>query len=206
MNRKFGAHEMMELHEVLTDTIDGINQFQLYRSHVQDDQLLNILDNQTQFMMQEYNSLVSMISSQGGHGSVPQRTLSGQQNFSPSYGMRQPEPEMPKTSMQMLEDRDVASGMLGCHKASALSRMHATLEIADTQIRHSIMQGANSCAEQAYELFQYMNQKGFYQVPTLAEQTTQTMMGMYQPSSPMNMQQNQMVIQPTHMNTNNMHQ
>lgn len=206
MNRKFGAHEMMELHEVLTDTIDGIHQFQLYRPHVQDQQLLNILDNQTQFMMQEYNSLVSMISSQGGQGSVPQRTINVQQNFSPSYGLRHPQPEMPKTSMQMLDDRDVASGMLGYHKASALCRMQATLEIADSQIRHSIMQGANSCAEQAYELFQYMNEKGYYQVPTLADQTTQTMMGMYQPSSQMNMEQHQIQMQPTHTNMNNMQQ
>lgn len=26
-----GAHELMEVHEVLTNTIDGINQFQLYQ-------------------------------------------------------------------------------------------------------------------------------------------------------------------------------
>jgi spore coat protein CotF len=206
MNRKFGAHEMMELHEVLTDTIDGINQFLLYRPHVQDHQLLSILDNQMQFMMQEYNSLVSMISTQGGHVNVPQPTMSVQQDFTPSYGLRNPQPEMPQTSAKMLADRDVASGMLGFHKSSALCRMHAALEMADPQIRHSILRGANSCAEQAYELFQYMNQKGYYQVPTLNEQTTQTMTGMYQPVSQMNMQNNQMQMESNQYNNSNMQQ
>lgn len=192
MNRKFGAHEMMELHEVLTDTIDGINQFQLYRPHVQDQELLNILENQTRFMSQEYTTLVSMVSSQGMQGSVPQRSSMSQQgfsssmsSFSPTYGLRNPAAETPNTSARMMDDRDVASCMLGFHKASANCRMHAALEIADPHIRNTIVQGAASCADQAYELFQFMNQKGYYQVPTLEQQTTQTMSGMYQPSSQM---------------------
>lgn len=58
MAARYGAHEIMELHEVLTDIIDGINQFQLYRSHAEDSQLRSILDNQVQFMMNEYNEIV----------------------------------------------------------------------------------------------------------------------------------------------------
>ena len=41
MSANLGAHEVMELHEVLCDAINGINQFELYRPHIQDQQLLS---------------------------------------------------------------------------------------------------------------------------------------------------------------------
>lgn len=169
----------MEIHEVLTDTVDGINQFQLYRQHVQDPQLRGILDNQLQFMTQEYNNLVQSLSQRGMAQAVPFR---GPKNVSPTYGLNNPGKQAPNMSANEMDDRDVASGMLGCHKASATQRMHAALECADPQLRRVIQQGAMNCSEQAYEVWQYMNSKGYYQVPTMKDMTTQTMLGMYNPS------------------------
>lgn len=188
MNQQLGAHELIELHEVLCDTIDGINQFQLYQPHCQDQQLQNILQNQINFMTNEYNSMVRMLSSKTNAGNIgsirPANT-----NFSPTYGLRNPSPNQPNTSMNQMDDRDVASGMLGCHKASATMRMHAALECADPEIRSTIIQGAKNCADQAYEVWQYMNSKGYYQVPTLKDMTAQTFSNMYQPATSMNMNQ-----------------
>ena len=78
-----------------------------------------------------------------------------------------------------MDDRDVASGMLGCHKASATMRMHAALECADPQLRRMMQQGAINCSEQAYEVWQYMNDKGYYQVPTMKQMTTDTVIQSY---------------------------
>jgi spore coat protein CotF len=50
-----------------------------------------------------------------------------------------------------------------------------------------LQQGAINCSEMAYETWQYMNQKGYYQVPTMKEQTTQTMMNAYTTGNMMNM-------------------
>lgn len=176
MSAQYGAHEVMEIHEVLTDTIDGINQFQLYRPHVADSQLQSIVDKQIQFMTQEYNNLVQAMNQRGMTNSTPYRAPINQQ---PAYGLNNPQAQSPNTSMQQMNDRDVASGMLGCHKSSAGMRMMASLECADPQIRRMIQQGATNCAEQAYEIWQYMNQKGYYQVPTMKEMTTNTMMNTY---------------------------
>ncbi|HWI54165.1 MAG TPA: spore coat protein, partial [Desulfobacteria bacterium] len=54
---------------------------------------------------------------------------------------------------------------------------------ADQNLRSMMTNCAVSAINQAYELFQYMNQKGMYQIPTLNEQTTQTMMNTYQTGS-----------------------
>jgi spore coat protein CotF len=175
MRKHLGAHETIEIHEVLTSSINAINQFQLYRPYIQDRQLRSILDYQTAFMIQEYNNIVGLLANHGmehGRGYID----SVQQNFRPMYGL-----ESPNSSVRGLDDREIASAMLGTHKSSATYRMHATLQCADPQLRRTMMQGANSCAEQAYELFQYMNAKGYYQVPTLQNQTMQTLMDVYQP-------------------------
>lgn len=176
MTAQYGAHEVMELHEVLTNTIDGIHQFQLYRSHVADSELRAILDHQIQFMNQDYNNLVQVANQSGMAEAAPYRAP---KSMKPVYGLDHPQPQSPNTSVNEMDDQDVASGMLGCHKASAVMRMHSALECADPQLRRTIQQGAINCAEQAYEVWQYMNEKGYYQVPTMKEMTTNTMMNTY---------------------------
>ncbi|WP_018130947.1 spore coat protein [Effusibacillus pohliae] len=176
MAANLGAHEVMELHEVLTDAIDGINQFQLYRPHVQDPQLRQILDKQIQFMTQEYNSIVQALQQQGAGQAVPYRTP---RQANVQYGLQNPATVTPNASANQMDDRDVASGMLGCHKASACTRMVAALEFANPQLRRMVQQSAVNCAEQAYEVWQYMNQKGYYQVPTMQQTTTNTMLHTY---------------------------
>ncbi|PMB04819.1 coat protein F [Fischerella thermalis CCMEE 5273] len=186
MADKLGAHEVLELHEIMMDSINGINQFELYRPHVREQQLRSILDNQIQFMKQEYNQLVSTL--QGKGIGTPARTISTgvvgttPSAVSPNYGLDHPTPQSPNQQTNQLDDRDIASGMLGCAKSSALLRMHGALECADPQIRQMVLEGAQSCANQAYEIWQYMNQQGYYQVPTLQANTQQTMVNLYQPT------------------------
>ncbi len=176
MAANLGAHEVMEIHEVLTDTIDGINQFQLYRPYVKDQELLGILDRQLQFMNQEYNNMVQAVNQQGNVNISPYRKP---RNISPNYGLNNPSSQSPNLSADDMDDRDVSSGMLGCHKASACLKLRASLECAEPQIRKMILQAATNSAEQAYEVWQYMHQKGFYQIPTMKDQTTSTIMGTY---------------------------
>lgn len=177
-----GAHEVMEIHEVLSSAITSINTFQLYRPHVQDPQLAAILDNQMRFAVQEYDNMVAFLSHRGAGHAVPYRPV--HRNLTPMYGLRSPAPATPNASAAAINDRDVAAAVLGCHKASASLRMHAALECADSELRRLLIQGATNCAEQAYEVFQWMNQKGYYQVPTLQVNTTQTLTALYQPAPP----------------------
>jgi spore coat protein CotF len=177
MAAQYGAHEIMEIHEVLTDTIDGINQFQLYRPHVRDQQLLAIVDNQIRYMTHEYSQMVNMLNQTGRNEAIPYRGPN--KTASPVYGLHNPSTQSPNTSMNQMDDRDVSSGMLGCHKSTACMRMVAALECADPQIRRMIQQGAMNSSEQAYEVWQYMNHHGYYQVPTMKEMTTNTMKNSY---------------------------
>ena len=107
-------------------------------------------------------------------------------NGAPAYGLKNPAPQSPNASMNQLDDRDVSSSMLSCHKTSAAKKMMAALECANPQLRRMMQQGAINCAEQAYEVWQFMNQKGYYQVPTMKEETTNTVLNSYQTAANVN--------------------
>ncbi|MBM7865472.1 spore coat protein [Heliobacterium gestii] len=183
--QQFGAHEVLMVHEVLQDTIDGLNKFELYRSHVKDSQLARILDNQIQFMRTCYQNTVNYLHHKGQSSAVPYRIP---RTSSPAYGLRNPQPQEPNTSVNQMDDRDVASGMLGSAKWSAVLHTQAALECADPTLRAMMVSGAQSCINKAYELFQFMNQRGMYQVPTLADKTTNTFIHSYQSPQGMGMQ------------------
>ncbi|RKD21838.1 coat protein F [Ammoniphilus oxalaticus] len=176
MAAQFGAHELMEMHEVLTDTINGINLFQLYRPHVKDQQLAQMMDNHLQFMISEYNGMVQALNQRGMGQAVPYQAP---KNFTPSYGLNNPPTQMPNTSANQMDDRDVSSGMLGCYKASTICKTMAALECADSGLRRMMQQGATNCSEMAYEVWQYMHQQGYYQVPTMKDITTHTVIDSY---------------------------
>lgn len=198
MAANLGAHEVMELHEVLSDTINGINQFELYRPHINDQQLGAMVDKQIQFMTQEYNSMVEALNSNGVTMESP---YPSPQMTQPKYGLNNPEPQSPNTSPQQLSDRDIASGMLGCHKSSTVFKALAALECADPNLRRMVQQGSNNCSEMAYEVWQYMNQKGYYQVPTMKQMTTNTMTQSYNTAGMSNLRpQSRMMMQSSEYN------
>lgn len=179
MHHEFGAHEIMEAHEVMTGIIDGINTFELYRQHVNDQHLMHIIDKQVNFMEKEYNDMVSYLTN---HRGVTPDVYHSRSNTSIKYGLRNPSPVSPQDNTRRLNDRDAASALMCWAKCGAAAKMRAALECADPQLRHMIMQGAVSCAEQSYEIFTYMNQKGLYQVPTMQQRTQNTFTNTFQPT------------------------
>ncbi|NIK68634.1 MULTISPECIES: spore coat protein [unclassified Paenibacillus] len=180
MAAHLGAHETMEIHEILTSAINGINHFQLYRSMVTDQQLSQILDRHAQMMMSEYQTAVQSLNQQGSGQMTPYRTM---ENQTPKYGLDHPAPQSPNLTGSTFDDRAIATAMLLCHKNSAAKKMMAALECADPQVRRMLQQGSVNCAEQAYEVWQYMNRMGYYQVPTMKEETTNTILQTYQPAA-----------------------
>lgn len=177
-----GAHEIMECHEVLSCMINGINQFQLLQPHCQDQNLKNILQNQLSFMTNEYTTFVNALQQKANQNQL--QSVQTTFKTTPMYGIKMNSvPEAPNASVNQLNDRDVASLMLGTHKSGAVVKMHASLELTDSQLREMMIQSAKNCADQAYETWMYMNQNGYYQVPTFDQATTNAMINSYQPNA-----------------------
>lgn len=182
-----GAHEVLELHEVLSDAIHGLNTLNLFRPHAQDQMLQGLMDRHIQVLTMEYNNLIQLANQQGAGQAVPARRMSAgmnpanhmNQSFQPSYGLRNPQTQAPANSAQEIDDVDVSLCIVNCHKQTAALKMKAALEMADPTLRRVMQQGALASAEMAYEGFQFANQKGYYQVPTLKDTTQNTYLQSY---------------------------
>lgn len=179
----FGAHETLEAHEILNEKINLINHFSLYAQMVQNGQIRSMIDRHLQTAVASYNQLVGYTHDYSA--ARPMQTsgpgiLSGTQPQQIQYGLRQPQPVTP-VLQGTLNENQVLCAMLSCHKSSAKLHMQAALECADPNVRQMLQQGANLCAEQAYEVFMLMNQLGQYQVPTMNDHTAKTFLHTYQP-------------------------
>lgn len=187
----YGAHEVMELHEILNGAVDAINTAQLYAPYARDPELVQLLRHQLQFMETEYNSMVQTIRGLGAGEGLPYRPISSPgANASamppaPQAAHPTPSAQQPNTHPNQMDDRDVSSAMLGLHKSGAVFKMAAALEAAHPQIRSMLLQSAVNCANQAYETWNYMKRKGYYPLVAMPESVNAQLLKGYQPTAGM---------------------
>ena len=198
----FGAHETMEVHEILNEKVNQINHFSLYLNQCRNVELKNMIDRHLQSAIQSYDRLVAYTHDYSAANQAAPSWPSQTANVQPQqieYGLRQPSPVTPQMQGN-LNDVQIAWAVLLCHKNSAKNQMAAALECADPNVRQMLQDGANACAHQAYEVFLWMNQQGQYQVPTIQDHTAKTFLHSYQPAQPQMQttygQQAQQPVQP----------
>ncbi|CAM3513233.1 spore coat protein [Marinicrinis lubricantis] len=191
----FGAHETMEVHEMLNEKINLINHFQLYAQQCQSSQLKDMIHRHLQTAIQAYDQLVRYTHDyQTAQGMSTQTGISNIQPQQIQYGLNNPPQLMPQMQQmsKSMDDQQIAMAVLSCHKNSAKNHMQAAVECADPNVRQMLVNGSVTCSNQAYEVFTYMNQQGLYQVPTLKDHTAKTYLHAYQPvqqEMPQSMQQ-----------------
>ncbi|WP_339214011.1 spore coat protein [Solibacillus sp. FSL W8-0372] len=173
-----GAHELLDVHEVLGAMIGGLNQYVLLRDQIQDPELLSIMDRQYPFMLDEYN--LTMEAYKTRHDPKhPTRSYNMQIGNDTNYGIKPGEPKKPITSANEINDDIISSFMLSCHKAGAAGKTAAALECTNPVVRRVLQDSVPNCIEMAYEISLYQNKKGYYQVPQLSQQDMNTMLNMY---------------------------
>ena len=176
----YGAHETMEVHELLNEKMNMINHFSFYVQHTQNQELRDMITRHLQTAAQSYDQLVSYTHDYSA--GMNQQQPYGIPQVQPQqvqYGLRQPAPAMPMQGQ--FGDREIAMSVLSCHKNSAKNHMAGSLECADPNVRQMLVNGAVTCSNQAYEVFLFMNRMGMYQVPTIQDQTAKTFLHTYEP-------------------------
>jgi spore coat protein CotF len=179
----FGAHESMEVHEVLAEKMNMISHFNLYAMQTKNPELKNMIMRHQQEEINSYDAIVTYTHDYTQFNPIPPNTSVS--NIKPDqiqYGLDNPTMLAPETNAT-LNDYEVASAMLLCHKNAAANGVKAALEIADPNLRQMLTNSAMNCVNQAYEVFLFMNQQGLYQVPTIKDHTAKTYLHSYQPSS-----------------------
>ncbi|RHW36849.1 spore coat protein [Lysinibacillus yapensis] len=178
LSMNHGAHEVLDVHEVLSASIGALNAFIFYRPHVKDQELLNILDRQYAFMLDEYNITAECFKT-GQDPSHPTRSYKMQMGNDSKYGLTPGQPKKPMTSANEIDDSIISGALLSCHKTLATGKTTAALEATNPVVRRVLQDSIQNCIEMAYEISLYQNQRGDYQIPQLAPQDMQAMLNMY---------------------------
>ena len=178
MSMNHGAHEVLDVHEVLSASIGALNTFIFFRPHVQDPELLNILDRQYAFMLDEYNITAECFKT-GQDPSHPTRSYNMQMGNDSKYGLSPGQPKQPMQSANEINDGIISGFLLSCHKSLAAGKTAAALEATNPVVRRVLQDSIPNCIEMAYELSLWQNKQGLYQIPQLSQQDMQNMLNMY---------------------------
>jgi len=178
---KFGAHEVMEVSEILSEKMNLINHLALYEQEAQDEQLRSMIRRHLDLAVGAYDNMVAYThdysARQGMQPPFPQPDANMERV---KYGLRNPQPVAPQRTGRF-NDTMIATALLTAHKASATCHIQRGLEVTDPTLRQMFVNGAITCFNQAYETFLYMNQLGTYQVPTIHDHTAKTMLHSFLP-------------------------
>jgi len=172
---RLGTQELMEMQEVLNESVCMIEHYAMYLNHCQDPELRRILERQQRHMIDSYNAKVNLAQSQGIDTTGISRTAMGTRPTGttmegrPEYGMRHVPPAVTSPGATSLNDRVIATGAMVFHKCGAVRSTNAAFVCTDPQLRSFLSTAAKSCVEMAYEMFQYMNQRGSYPVPMMQQ-------------------------------------
>ncbi|MFJ7992921.1 spore coat protein [Peribacillus frigoritolerans] len=176
-----GGHEVFDVHEVLSGAIGTLNTYILLRQHVQDQELLDILDRQYQFIQDEYNISLECFKT-GQDPSKPTQSYKMNQGNDFIYGLTPTQPKKPLQSVSEITDECISGLMLAAVKSAASMKAMAALEITNPVVRRVFADSVPNCIEMAYEISIYQNKHHYYQVPQLAQQDMQQMMNSYAPA------------------------
>jgi spore coat protein CotF len=176
-----GGHEIFDLHEVLGAAIAGLNLYTILRPHVQDQELLTMLDRQFHFMQEEYNITTECFRTGQDPSKHTQRYMMKENNDF-IFGLKPSPPKKPMQTANEINDEIISGYLLGVHKSGAALKAMSALETTNPVVRRVLADSVPNCIEMAYEVSIYQNKHHYYQVPQLAPQDTQQIVNAFAPS------------------------
>uniref|UniRef100_UPI00338904FC spore coat protein n=1 Tax=Sutcliffiella sp. FSL R7-0096 TaxID=2921670 RepID=UPI00338904FC len=177
-NTNHGGHEMFDAHEIIAGIISMLDQYQIYDQHIQDPALKDILNRQTTFVTQLYNTIVESFQT-GQKPSVSTQVYKMTQTHDVVYGITPSQPKKPNQSVNELADKGLSAYMLGQTKGLATLLAMTALEMTNPVLRRVVADSVPNFIEMSYEIFLYQNKHGYYQVPQLAMQDMNAMLQSY---------------------------
>lgn len=189
------AHEMSELNELLMGCTNSIQSMALFIDQAQDPMLREMIQRHYASHVQDYNMKVEFAKQRFGstdHLNVPALPTPTTMNVQ----SMQWTPIQPQVKLHQLDDRAISTSYLLTLKRSGREYAWAAFETSTPQLRGFLENAFAMCSHQAFEIWQYMVQKGWYAASMAPAQAVRTLAGFYQEVP---------YHQPANVYTNSMH-
>lgn len=173
-----GGHELFDVHEVLSSKIGALNKMLIFRPQVKDPELLDIIDRQYRFALDEYNIVVEAFKT----GKAPSHATKNYEMKLENdfiYGLKPSPPKSPMQPGAEITDAMISGFLLGSAKTASTGCASAALETCNPVLRRILADCIPNCIERAYELSLYQNKHHYYQVPQLAPNDMQSILNSF---------------------------
>lgn len=180
-----GGHEIFEVQEILQCTINLLDNYTIYSQHVKEPKLADILNRQSAYIQTQYNLTVECFKSGQKPSQVTEPYLIPDMKEQ-VYGLKPSQPKKPAASQADIDDAVISTLMLSQVKAHASGLSRSATEVTNPVVRRVLASQSQNFVEMAYELFEYQNVRGYYQVPQLSGQDLHTLLNGFAPANGVN--------------------
>ncbi|GIP22791.1 MULTISPECIES: spore coat protein [Paenibacillus] len=180
-----GGHEIFEAQEIIQCTINILDNYTIYKQFVKDPDLMDILNRQAGYIETQYNLTVECFKSGQKPSQVTEPYLIPDMKEQ-VYGLKPGQPKKPAASQAEIDDAAISTLMLNQIKPHASGLARSATEVTNPVLRRVLASQSQNFVEMAYELYQYQNVRGYYQVPQLSGQDLHTLLNGFAPSSGIN--------------------
>lgn len=166
---KLSAHELYDLNELTLSCVNSITNMGYMVKHIQDPELLEIVKRHFPMHIRDYNMKVEFLNKvQGATKELPlikeeQRLDDFQAEFPAAP------PVQPRTLVDNMNDREMATSYLLTLKRAGREYAWAAMEMVNPEIRSFCQTAFMMSCSHAYDVWQYMAQKGYYPQETATD-------------------------------------
>lgn len=179
-NTSFGGYELFHIDDALGALVVHMEQYNIYKDHIQDNTLVTMLQNQHTFITQLYNTVLDTLAS-GKDPAVKTKTYMMQEGNETKYGLSKSAPKKPIHSLNEINDECISTFMLDHLKSLASHFTMTAIEATNPVMRRIFADSVSNVIEMAYELYLYQNKQGHYEIAQLDPQQTQIIQQKYAP-------------------------
>lgn len=154
--------ELHNLSELILSCVNSITNMAMFKNQVTDSELKGIIENHFPIHVQDYNMKVKFVKDATAPTeklNVPElkKTL---QDFTKSPV--KVAPVTPRTDIQKLNDREIATGYLLTLKRAGREYAWSAMEASNPELREFLKDAFTMSCNHAYEVWQWMVKNGFY--------------------------------------------
>jgi spore coat protein CotF len=178
---QLAAHELYDLNELTLSCVNSITNMAYMMNHAVDPEFRKILERHFPYHVRDYNMKVEFINKQ--EGATKELSRLKPEDVLMDYTQFQAgpcSPVQPRTSLNDLTDREMATGYLLTLKRAGREYAWASMETVNPEIRAFLETAFLMSNAHAYDVWQYMVKHGYYPLEKADQQAISKIGSMYQ--------------------------
>jgi len=170
---QLAAHELYDLNELTMSCVNSITNMDYMLDHVTDPEFRAILEEHFPYHVRDYNMKVEFLNNkQGAKKELPRFKIDGRLTSYTESMVNEYPSVQPRTTIKDLNDREMITAYLLTLKRAGREYAWAAMEAANPEIRGFLETAFLMSCAHAYDVWQYMTQKGYYPLEQASQQMT----------------------------------